>query len=389
MKLVFFTNYLNHHQVLVADEFYRLLGGNFRFVATLPVNEKELKGGANYSKRPYCILAAENDEARSMAFSLAQEADTCVFGACSQKYAVERAKHNPKGLSFEMGERWLKHGLLTIGSPVFRQWALNYIRYFRKANFYKLCCSSFTASDDLKLGAYVGRHYKWGYFTRVEKNFVETCSQDVSTKGKVHILWCARFLLLKHPELVVQLAARLKDDGYDFVIDMYGDEGNLAPHDKPFPRVQLEKLIANLDVKDCVNLKGNRSNDEILKAMREADIFLFTSDRLEGWGAVANESMANGCVLVASDKIGSTGYLIEDKVTGLKFKSCNIDSLYEQVKFLLDNPNEMKRISSNGKQHMDEFWNPENAAKSLLKLIDYLSGRMCLVLTEGPCSKAD
>lgn len=388
MKLVLFSNYLNHHQVLVADEFYRLLGDDFRFVATLSVNENELKGGADYSSRPYCILAAENDEARTMAFSLAREADTCVFGACSQEFAVERAKQNPEGLSFEMGERWLKHGLLTIGSPVFRQWVLNYIRYFRKANFYKLCCSSFTASDDVKLGAYVGKHYKWGYFTRVEKNFVETCSQDVSTKGKVHILWCARFILWKHPELVIQLAVKLKADGYDFVIDMYGDEGNLALHDKPFPRIKLEKLIAKLDLKDCVNLKGSRPNAEILKAMQEGDIFLFTSDRLEGWGAVANESIANGCVLVASDEIGSTGYLIEDKVTGLKFKSCNLDSLYEQVKFLLDNPSEMKRISSNGKQHMAELWNPENAAKSLLRLIDDLQDSGETSILNGPCSKA-
>ena len=256
MKLVFFTNYLNHHQVLVADELYSLLGDEFRFVATLPVSENDLKGGADFSTRPYCILAGETESACNVAFSLARESDTCVFGACSQEFAVERAKHNPKGLSFEMGERWLKHGLLTIGSPVFRKWLLNYIRYYRKANFHKLCCSSFTASDDVKLGAYIGRHYKWGYFTRVRENFVETCSQDVSTKGKVHILWCARFLLLKHPELVVQLAARLKSDGYDFVIDMYGDEGNLAPHDKPYPRVKLERLIAKLAVGDCVNLRG-------------------------------------------------------------------------------------------------------------------------------------
>ena len=389
MKLVFFTNYLNHHQVLVADELYHLLGDDFRFIATLPINEQELKGGVDYSSRPYCLLAGETDEARRVAFSLAREAEACVFGACSQEFAVERAKHNPNGLSFEMGERWLKHGVLTIGSPVFRQWMLNYIRYFRKANFHKLCCSSFTASDDVKLGAYVGRHYKWGYFTRVEKSFVETNLQDLSTKGKVSILWCARFLLLKHPELVVHLAARLKSAGYDFVIDIYGDEGNLAPHDKVYPRVRLERLITKLDVKDCVNLKGSRSNAEILKAMQEGDIFLFTSDRLEGWGAVANESMANGCVLVASDKIGSTGYLIEHKVTGLKFRSCDLESLYEQVKFLLDNPKAMERISSNGRKHMAELWNPENAAKSLLKLIDSLSGLKSVSIIDGPCSKAE
>ena len=388
MKLVFFSNYLNHHQVLVADEFYRLLGDDFRFVATLPVNEKELKGGVDYSKRSYCILPSEKDEACRMAFSLAREADTCVFGACSQEFAVERAKHNPKGLSFEMGERWLKHGLLTIGSPVFRKWILNYIRYFRKANFHKLCCSSFAASDDAKLCAYVGRHYKWGYFTNVEKKSVETCSKDAVTKGKVRILWCARFLLLKHPELAVHLAARLKADGYDFVVDMYGDEGNLAPHDKTYSRVNLENLITKLEVKDCVNLKGSQSNAEILKAMREGDIFLFTSDRLEGWGAVANESMANGCVLVASDAIGSTGYLVEHKVTGLKFCSCNLNSLYEQVKFLLDNSEEMRRIACNGRKLMEELWNPANAAKSLLQLIYDLNDSKVTNILNGPCSKA-
>ncbi len=29
MKLAFYINYLNHHQVLVAEEMYRLFGENF------------------------------------------------------------------------------------------------------------------------------------------------------------------------------------------------------------------------------------------------------------------------------------------------------------------------------------------------------------------------
>ena len=42
---------------------YKLLGDNFRFVATFPRDLKELKGGRDYSNRPYCVLAAESDEA--------------------------------------------------------------------------------------------------------------------------------------------------------------------------------------------------------------------------------------------------------------------------------------------------------------------------------------
>lgn len=388
MKLVFYSVILNHHQAPLADEFYKLLGDDYCFVATQPWNEKVQKGGIDYSTKPYCILAAESDEAHEDALRLAREAEACIFGASSQEYAIERAMKNPHGLSFEMGERWLKHGWLTIGSPVFRQWAMNYFSYYCRANFYKLCCSAFAAHDDERLFAYRKRHYKWGYFTKVEKTFVKTVTPDVETMGKVRILWCARFLTWKHPELVVELASLLKKDGYDFSIDMYGDEGQQAKYDKKFPREKLERLIKERGVEDVVSLKGNRPNAEILEAMRKGDIFLFTSDCLEGWGAVANESMANGCVLVASDAIGSTGYLVKNKETGMVFKSLDIESLYESVKFLLDNPKECKRIAEAGRRSMVELWSPENAAKSLMQLIEDLKAGRETTIKEGPCSMA-
>lgn len=389
MKLVIYSNFLNIHQVPVMDELYKLLGEDFRFVATLHRNEKMLKGGEDYSTRPYCILAARSYSAHDEALYLAREADVCVFGACSQEYAVERAITNPQRLSFEMGERWLKHGWLTIGSPMFRQWLINYYRYFHKANFHKLCCSSFAAADDESMHAYKGRHYKWGYFTSVEKQDLEISAYHVSAKKKVRILWCARFLAWKHPELVVELASRLKSDGYDFAIDMYGDEGQQAKHDKVYSRDKLARLIKGLCVDDVVTLMGKRSNPEILEAMRNGDIFLLTSDRLEGWGAVANESMANGCVLVASDCVGSTGYLIRGNETGIIFKSQCIDSLYESVKFLLDNPEERERIAKAGRRSMVELWNPENAAKSLLQLIADLQAGKKTSIKNGPCSVAN
>jgi len=387
MIVTFFWNYLNHHQVFIADAIYNQLGDNFRFVATLPRNVKELKGGADYSTRPYCILAGESEEAHRQTVIYAESSDVCVFGACSQEYAVIRAKNNPKGLSFECGERWLKRGLLNVLSPVLRQWWLNYMCYYRKANYYKLCSSAYAAQDDERLGCYKGRHYKWGYFTNVEENFVEASDADFSTKGKVHILWCARFLLWKHPELVIELAARLKKDRYDVAIDMYGDEASV-PERNSYSRNKLLALIDKHRVADIVSLKGNRPNSEILKAMQEGDIFLFTSDRLEGWGAVANEALSNGSVLVASDAIGSTPYLVKHKETGMIFRSCDLDSLYEQVKYLLDNPKARRQISKAGRESMVKFWSPQNAAKSLLQLIEDIQAGRETSIVEGPCSKA-
>ena len=388
MKLVFYTNYLNHHQVPIADELYHHLGEDYCFVTTSTTSELELKGGEDYSSRPYCLQAFESAGHYEKALRLAREAETCVFGSNSQSFAIERARNNPKGLSFEMGERWLKHGLLNIGSPVFRKWLWNYYHYYRKTNFHKLCCGSFTSSDDERLGAYKGRHYKWGYFTNAENSVVEAIRDDVAAKEKVRFLWCARFLVWKHPELAVKLAARLKTDGCDFEMYMYGDEDLSARRTATYSKKSLETLIEKLGVGDVISLMGTQPNSEIVNAMRGADIFLFTSDHLEGWGAVANESMANGCALVASDAIGSTDYLVKHKETGMVFRSCSLESLYEQVKYLLDYPEDRRRIAKTGQKWMADVWSPAKAASNLLQLIDDLKAGNGTSILQGPCSKA-
>ena len=283
----------------------------------------------------------------------------------------------------------LKRGWLNLASPRILKMLLAYhLGGWRNKSIYKLCCSAYAAIDSYKLLSFKNKCYKWGYFTQVdEKNDVEA-SLDVSTPGSTTLMWCSRFLVWKHPELPVQMAAKLKDKGYKFHIRMYGDEGNAAKHDTIYPRKELQKLIEQLGVQDCVELMGSRPNNEVLDAMRESEIFLFTSDRMEGWGAVANESMANGCVLVASDAIGSSPYLIEDGVNGFMFRSQNADSLSEKVEWLLKHPVERSKMRSAAYTQMRDVWSPRKAAEALLKLIDDLrNGRETSIVT-GPCSKA-
>ena len=336
-----------------------------------------MKGGADYSSRPYCILAGENREAHDKAMRLAHIAEVCVFGACSQEYAVCRAVHNPRGLSFECGERWLKRGWLNVLSPVLRTWWLNYYRYYRKANFFKLCSGAFAAGDDRLLGAYKDRHYKWGYFSEVPFEYSHL-GNEMSGKP-IRLMWCARFIWWKHPELAIECAKRLKTEGYEFLLDMYGD-GVLRPN--------IERRIRKEDLSDKVKFRGNVSNNKIREAMKESDIFLFTSDRQEGWGAVANESMSQGCALVGSDAMGSVPYLIEHRRNGMIFKSGNVDSLTACVRELLDNSSLLDSIRHEAVKAMQTMWSPKVAAHNLLQLIDDLkSGRSCSI-TEGPCSIA-
>lgn len=379
MTLTFFSNYLNHHQIGVADELYKRLGGDFHFITTLPSLVSELKGGIDYTSRPYCIAATESEDRYRFAKSLARESDVCVFGACSLEYAVERAKRGNNGISFEVGERWLKRGWINILSPTLRNWWIDYIKYFRHSNFYKLCCSGFTASDDIKLSAYKDRHYKWGYFTSVPDILEEKHFEAPDGASKIKILWIARFLSLKHPELPLKMAQKLKVKGYDFILDFYGTG----------PEEELTRNKADeLGLNDIVSFHGSISNDRVYDVMLDSDIFLFTSDRNEGWGAVANEAMANACVLVTSDAIGSTPYLVKDGYNGFIFKSMDSDSLTEKVEWLLNNPSEMAVIKRNAYNTMKSLWNPSNAAQSLLTLIDDLQNDRESSIKEGPCSKA-
>lgn len=376
IQFAFFSNFLNHHQLLIADELFNRLQERFVFVSTLPAKEESLKGAKDYSRiRKFCIRAFDSKENEDKALDLAKNADVCIFGADSLKYAKVRAKYS-QGLTFEVAERWLKRGVLNLCSPRLLRWLFTYHFLFPKKNWYKLCASSYTSQDDEKLLAYRNKHYKWGYFVSPKQNNIIKHSED---NLPIRILWCSRFLKWKHPELVVCLAAKLKEVGYEFVIDMLGDGER---------KEEMCALADKLCVSDIVRFHGSVANDEVNRRMAESDLFLFTSDKNEGWGVVMNEAMNNECCVVASDAIGSTHFLIDDGETGMIFKSCNIESLYEKVKWLLDNPEERIRIAKNGYTSITEIWSPQNAAKNLLTLIDDLKNGKETPITVGPCSKA-
>lgn len=373
MTITFFSNYLNHHQIAIADELHKSLGDSFAFVTICAKDASQLKGGIDYSDRPYCLNACDDDKTKESAFKLAGETDVAIFAACSQEYAVERARKNPKGLSFEVGERWLKRGWINIFSPTLLKWLRNYYLYYRHASFYKLNCSGFASKDHALLKTYRRRSFKWGYFSdNTNWGFVPRQWSE-----KKRIVWCSRFIGWKHPELAIELASLLKKQGYQFTLEMIG-EGPLLEKTK--------RLCQELDVTDVVNFLGSIPNEEVLTCMRQSHVCLFTSDRNEGWGFVANEAMENGCVLVASDQIGATPFLIKEGVSGLSFVSGNVDSLNQKVKLLFDSLDLAQQISEHAYMTMKNTWSAQHAVRNLFQLINDLeSGAPCSV-KEGPCS---
>lgn len=375
MKITFVTNLINHHQICVADELFKYYGDDYAYVAFEPIPGWLRKSGYQKIERCYILKAYESTKNREIAKKLAYESDIVIIGSAPE-YLVKRRLEENK-ITFHYSERWFKHISYRLLSP--RYWYSLYQNHtkYRNKRSYMLCASAFTASDVRKVRAYPDKCFKWGYFTKVETFDIQKNFSD--KRGKNQIMWCARFIDWKHPELVVRLAERLKNEGFMFVIDMFGG-GNKFEH--------IKRMIEKKNLSDVIHLQGNLPNKEILQEFRKHNIFLFTSDRNEGWGAVLNEAMSNGCAVVASHKIGSVPFLIEDGVNGLIFKSEDIDSLYNKVVNLLDNAQYCERLAEEAYKTMVNEWSPTRAAARLINLFDVVINNQLTSynVTEGPCS---
>lgn len=390
VRLVFFSPILNIHQVKIASELWALTNNSFYFVELQNLDGDHKKGDVNdYSSCPYILRAWESEENFAKALMLARTAECCVFsGIHSLYFEKERLKNNL--LCFDMSERWLKKGLINLISPRIARMYLTYkLNNWQKKNIYKLCCSAFAASDQYQIGTFVGKCYKWGYFTDVQIQDPDVINHSGSET--VSLMWCSRYLKLKHPELPIYLAHNLRDKGYRFHLDMYG-EGEY--------KAQIIHLSEKLQLKDYVTFYDNMPNRNVIDEMKKHDIFLFTSDRNEGWGVVANESMSCGCALVASNEIGSVPYLIKDRITGVLFQGpstrssigtldmTSINSLTSNVIWLLENPTEHMMIRKNAIEHINNLWSSKVAALRLIDLIGALSSNKETPYIDGPCSKA-
>lgn len=381
MRLIFITNLVHHHQIPLADEFYKLIGDEFVYIAVETLNDTLIRGGYNPNiSRPYIIKAYEKDASGVNIKKLVEEADVVIIGSAPECYVEKRIEE--RKLTFRYSERWFKSKPWFMSGP--RAW-MNFYKYHirhRNKPLYMLAASAFTCRDVNAIGAYKDKVFKWGYFTKVDNFEVDSCPKlNINDDESVpQIMWCARFLKWKHPELAVKLADRLKKEGYKFHLNMYGSGDELD---------STKSLASRLGVDDVLSFRGNLPNEELMSQMRKSEIFLFTSDRNEGWGAVLNESMSNGCAVVASHLIGSVPFLIEDGENGLVFKSGNLDSLVEKVSYLLGNQEERIRIAKSAIATMREIWSPRNAASRFIRLVQAINDRRFEELPKiGPCSKA-
>ena len=380
MKVAFFSNYLNHHQLPFCLAMERLTGGSFTFVATEPIPQERLDFGYEDMNRryPFVLTTYDDPDNERKAVELALTADVVVLGSAPLKYAEERVKLGR--LTFRYSERLYKQGLRLSRFP--RQLASQFRHYGRFAGkpYYMLCASCYTAYDLGRFGSFRNKTYKWGYFPAVQAEQPDELFRKKREQNRPTLLWAGRLLDWKHPEMALRLAEHLKQEGYSFGLKLIGN-GEL---EQP-----LKRMIREKGLEDCVTMPGAMKPEQVRANMEAADIFLFTSDFNEGWGAVLNESMNSGCAVVASHAIGAVGFLMKNGENGLIFRNEDQNDLNAKVRALLDHPEQLEQLGRAAYHTLDSLWNAETAAERLLALAEHLNrGGKGSPFPDGPCSAA-
>jgi len=377
MKIVFYSNFLNHHQESLCNNLFIKNNGNFRFIQleTMPNERKEL-GYMEYSDIPYLLKVNDNGLDQKELLEISKSSDLVIFGSSSEKYIKSRSKL--KKMSFIYSERIFKSGYWHILSPRFAKYLYGTHYATDNSKTLLLCASAYAARDFSIIGTYKNRTYKWGYFPKFVNYNIQSLI-DLKPKNEIRIIWVGRLINWKHPELIIEVADYLRNSKICFEIDMIGS-GILFD--------KLNNKIQKMNLSKFIKMHGSMDTEEVRFKMERSNIFIFTSDYNEGWGAVLNEAMNSGCAVVASHAIGSVPFLLKHKFNGLIYENGNTNDLLNKVLIFINNPEIREFCSLNAYRTISETWNADIASTRLLELSKALIQNEILDYEDGPCSIA-
>lgn len=385
MTITFVSNYINHHQIPFSDACYRELGEGYHFIETEPMEEERVAmgWGTEGSRLPYVrCFYEEEEECRKLIL----ESDIAVFGWISREDLLDATDMIERRLkegkpSLRLSERLYREGQWKAVSP--RGLVKKYKDHtrFRKEAVCLLCAGAYVASDFRLVKAYPDKMLRFGYFPET-RHYNETELEAMKEKdGKVHIVWAGRFMPLKHPEFAVKIGEELSKEGKGFHIHMAGS-GELES--------ELKRQVEEKGLNDFFTFYGYTSPETVRRIMEKCHIHLFTSNHLEGWGAVVNEAMNSGCAVVANGEAGAVPFLIRHGENGFIYQGGSYEEFAKLVKGLTARKELAARLGKEAYRTITSLWNAEHAAGELIRFCrEWVKEGRIVPAKEGPLSVAE
>lgn len=377
MKVIFLSNFFDHHVKPISEAFNSFPDVEYLFVATTKMTEERIRlGYDNHDSQDY--VKEIDMEVESDVLSIIEminKADVVILGAAPFKLVRKRLWRNK--LTFLYSERIFKEGIHFIR---YCRILIGNLRHFAiHRNLYFLSASAFAPYDYMIAGGcFKGKSLKFGYFTEFKE--YSDINSIVNNKRPRSLLWVGRFIDWKHPEIPVKIAKRLFDSGVDFSFDMIGT-GPMFD--------DIRKMVLNYGLDAYFTIHDSMSPTEVRRYMEESEILLFTSDKNEGWGAVLNEAFNSACAVIANERIGSVPYMMTHGYNGLIYEDGNESQLFDELVSILNDSNLRKEVSKNAYNTIKNVWNANNAVNNFMKVVGCCINKSDIdIIHNGPCSMA-
>ena len=378
MKIAFFSNFLNHHQLPLCKAIAERCE-QFKFVACEKIPEDRIKMGYEDMNASYPFVVRAYEDADE-AMRIALEYDAVIFGAAPTFYLAERMKENK--LSYRFCERSLKKGAWRRFIPTTRKKIIDGYTAYKNKQLYILGASAFASADLALCGFNAEKCFKWGYFPEIKERDLDELFALKDKNEKVEILYAGRLLTLKRvidTAMAVNTLVKRGIKNLHFTIVGEGEE-----------KENLVQYVEKNGLSDYVTFHPFTTPEGVREYMDRADIYVFGSNFYEGWGAVMNEAMNSACAVVVSHAVGSAAYLVNNGESGYVYKCGSVEDLAQKLEGLVTDGEHRRKIALGGYDAITRLWRAEVAAERFVSLSEkILAGEDVKALYEsGPVSPA-
>lgn len=356
MKITFVSGFLNNHLLPICESL--AARSDFKFVATHFWADPE---GANRSsiERNY-VLHHFHLQERNSCMEAVMTADVVIFGGSSEFYLEQRKKANL--LSFIYSERIFKKGRLRrFYPPTYATLKKTYIN--DNKNLFVLCASSYLADDIELLGYPKDKCYKLGYLPFINRVSIDDIlkSKSIIKSRPIRLLYVGRLIKLKRIDMILKMCSLLEKASIKYSLSIIGDGEE---------KDKLERLSYRLGL-HSVEFLGTLPIETVYLHMKESNILYLNSNKKEGWGAVVNEALGYGCVVIVAGSCGSAHYLVKDGINGY---IVDRPSPHKLLKYTIDYIETKDRISMHKAAYRTIWnqWNAEIASDRLISIIKKL-----------------
>lgn len=159
------------------------------------------------------------------------------------------------------------------------------------------------------------------------------------SRPEPRLLWMRTFHEVYHPQMAVEVLARLRPFYPQATLTMAGQEKGL--------HAEVQALARDRGLAEVVRFPGFLGPEDKTREFGSHDIYLNTN-RVDNMPVSVLEAGAFGLPIVAT-AVGGVPYLLRDGVTGLLVPDGDVDGMVNAVRRLLQEPQLAGALSANGR----------------------------------------